>query len=332
VADDSTRVTRMKASAALVAFGGRPLAWAGANPDPNIVRVAGGDAASSDGDVQIAQQQEAQQRTPTQKSGAAQKPPQKQEPGRGYGNRPQAEIEKGMTPVQIKINRDQAFRELTRQPMTTENAKSALPDDWERTKPADLVDEIKRAAERHNVPIQLLARLLYQEGKFGERDKLKKPLVMESTDKDQPLGYAQITTNTLNDLKRWARERGDTRRSTELEIYSPANREKAFDASAELLAYLYRFMDGSWPRAIGAYNKGRNFLRPWLNGAQGKKFDPATSKGKWTEMSEYLTFILRGATEDPTTADVYTFHEPNRDITRDRIYRPSVPSDTRLNP
>jgi len=58
VADDSTRVTRMKASAALVAFGGQPLAWAGANPDPNIIRVAGGDAAADGGDVQLAQRQE----------------------------------------------------------------------------------------------------------------------------------------------------------------------------------------------------------------------------------------------------------------------------------
>jgi hypothetical protein len=60
VADDSTRIIRMKASAALVAFGGRPLAWAGANPDPNIIRVAGGDAATTDDDAQTAQLQEAQ--------------------------------------------------------------------------------------------------------------------------------------------------------------------------------------------------------------------------------------------------------------------------------
>ena len=67
VADDSTRVTRMKASAALVAFGGRPLAWAGPNPDPNIARVSGGDPAASDSDVQTAQLQEAQQRPMAQK-------------------------------------------------------------------------------------------------------------------------------------------------------------------------------------------------------------------------------------------------------------------------
>jgi hypothetical protein len=237
-----------------------------------------------------------------------------------------------MTPVQIKINRDQAFRELTRQPLDPKYVAGALPDDWERTKPADLVDEIKRAAERHNVPIQLLARLLYQEGKFGEPDKLKEPLRMASTNKDRPLGFAQITTNTLNDLKRWARERGDTKRSEELETYSPDNREKAFDAAAELLAYQYRFLGGSWPKAVGAYNRGRNFLKPWLDGAQDKDHDPKTEEGRWREMSAYLTIVLRGANEDPATSDAYTYRAPNSGNVRERLYRPPVPSDTRLNP
>jgi hypothetical protein len=89
------------------------------------------------------------------------------------------EIERGMTPLQIRINRDQAFRELTRQPLTADQARSALPDDWESTKPANLVDEIKRSAERHGVPIQMFARQLYQEGKFNEPDKLKQPLRMD---------------------------------------------------------------------------------------------------------------------------------------------------------
>src|SRR5260370_57594 len=112
--------------------------------------------------------------------GEAPQLPTIQGPGRGYGKGPVEEIERGMTPLQIRINRDQAVREITRQPLTAEQARSALPDDWESTKPADLVDEIKRAAERHGVPIQMFARQLYQEGKFNERHKLQQPLRMDA--------------------------------------------------------------------------------------------------------------------------------------------------------
>jgi soluble lytic murein transglycosylase-like protein len=239
-----------------------------------------------------------------------------------------------MTEMQAKINRDQAFRELTRQPLTAEEARNALPDDWESTKPADLVDEIKRAAERHGVPIQMFARLLYQEGKFNERDKLGKPLLMDSTSNLRPIGYAQMTKQTLEELKRRARVRGDVARVRELATYSPANREQAFDAAAEQLAYLYRLMGGNWPKAVAAYNVGPS-LATWFDGGRSDpRFfaagqDPKGKlipSNKWTtEIPAYLRFILRGAAEDPITGDMYGYREPNRDRTRDRIQRPAVP-------
>ncbi|MDB5486909.1 MAG: hypothetical protein JWQ58_624, partial [Reyranella sp.] len=255
------------------------------NGDPNIVRVGGGEPVKANGntqiappqetlgaddDVQIAQQQEAQNRPPAKQPTPPQSAAPSQEPGRGYGKKPQAEIEKGMTPLQIRINRDQAFRELTRQPLTPEQeAKGApLPDDWETTKPADIVDAIKRAAERHGVPTQMFARLLYQEGKFNERDKLREPLVMDSTSRFKAIGYAQMNKNTLQDLLQRARARGDVARAEELETYSLGNFRQAFDAAAENLALNYKLTGGSWPQAVAAYNVGAGDLVSWLKGAR----------------------------------------------------------------
>ena len=299
----------------------RPLA-----DDPNIVRVADNESAGVDGDVQVAQQQEAQNRPSARQPTSSPPASPAQEPGRGYGKRPQAEIEKGMTRDQVKINRDQAFRELMRQPLDPKDAGNALPDGWEKTKPADLVDEIKRAADRHGVPIQLLARLLFQEGKFNEPDKLKKPLVMESSNPKTPIGYAQMTGETFEDLKRRARERGDKDRAKELAGYSLANREQSFDAAAEQLAYLHRLTGGSWPKAVAGYNYGPG-IRQWFDGQ-----NVAISTKKWEELKGYLPFALKGAAEDPQTADGYAERLPNQGRTRDRLYRPNVPSDTRQNP
>jgi hypothetical protein len=291
---------------------GEPRLESSGTTDPNIVPVGNSD----DSQVEVAQAQD-------QRSGQ-----QTPRPGRNYGLVPQTVIERGMTPLQKKINRDQAFRELTRQPLTAEEARRALPDDWETTKPADIVSEIKRTAERHGVPIQLLARLLYQEGKFNEVDKLGKELRMDSTRKDIPIGYAQMTKNTLENTKNRAAYRGDTKRSEELSTYSLANREQSFDAAAEQLAYLYRLMGGSWPKAVAAYNVGPSLVR-WFNGAE---IDPQyftnkadrngkpLSTDKWTkEVPAYLRFVLRGAAEDPATADMYEPQPPAHYRARDRI-------------
>jgi hypothetical protein len=325
------------------AFGG-PQPASDRTADPNIVRVADGELAPADDEVQVAQQQGTPGRPPAGQPGGGrgnrqETPPPMQEPGRGYGKRPVEEIERGMTPLQIRINRDQAFRELTRQPLTADQARSALPDDWESTKPADLVDEIKRAAERHGVPIQMFARQLYQEGKFNEPDKLKEPLRMDpgkGPNKGKvPIGYPQMTSDTFQTLKNLAIGRGDTKRSQELATYSLANREQSFDAAAEQLAYLYRLMGGNWPKALAAYNFGPGLMN-WFDGKPvsiSKDNKPVyISKGKWEEISVYLAYALRGASEDPQSADGYVLRPPNQDRTRDRIYRPAVPSDTIRNP
>ncbi len=305
----------------IVGLGVLPMFTGGA--DPNIVRIADGEQAAADGEVQVAQ-------APPAGSPAA-PAPSGQNPGRGYGTLPQAQVEEGMTELQRRINREQAFRELTRQPLTAAEARYALPDDWETTKPANLVDEIKRAAERHGVPIQLLARLLYQEGKFGERARGRPPLVMHSNRRHEPIGYAQMTKATFEDLIRRARERGDTKRARELQGYSLANSEQSFDAAAEQLAYLYRLMGGSWPKAVAAYNVGPTALKNWFDGVESntketQRHDPmyfaATRRDKdgnlvatkkWTdETIPYLRYVLRGAAEDPATGDMYDYQPPGQ--------------------
>ena len=143
-----------------------------------------------------------------------------------------------------------------------------------------------------------------------------------------------MTKDTFQTLKNRAILRGDTKRSQELATYSLANREQSFDAAAEQLAYLYRLTGGSWPKALAAYNFGPG-LANWFNGdpVSTKDGKPAyPSNGKWKEIAAYLAYALRGASEDPQTADSYVYRPPNEGRAREQLYRPAVPSDTRLNP
>ena len=89
-------------------------------------------------------------------------------------------------------------------------------------------------------------------------------------------------------------------------------------------------MGGSWPKAVAGYNVGAG-LANWFNGAE---IDPRffTNKrdrdnkpvatDKWTkEVPEYLRFVLRGAAEDPYSADMYEPQPPNQYRVRDPIPR-----------
>jgi hypothetical protein len=314
--------------------------------DPNLVRV-GTDPSTPDDGAQVAQQRPNPppvQRRPTAPPVA---PPQPQPPatslpGRGYGTVPQANIERGMTTEQKAINRGQALSEVAKLPAPPNTL--LLPDDWQTTKAPDLVDDVQRAAQRHNVPVQLLARMLYQEGKFNEPDKLSKSLVMSSKDPTQPLGEAQMTQQTLDDLRQKALARGDTARARELAGYSLANRAQAYDAAAERLAYGYRLL-GSWPAAVAAYNMSPDYFRFWLKGYDanpGLAAPENLPKGlpggpsKWEEIMRHVRISVRGRPEDFQTSDMY---EPGNAITGFRVARPIPPftsrvttGDTRRNP
>lgn len=129
-----------------------------AGRDPNVVLAKAGPAAA---EVQIAQQRP----TPASPPVSPPQPTDEQlelisEPGRGYGKVPQATIERDMKDEEKRINRAQALLELAGRPLPPDAIRVPLPDDWERTKPSEIVDDIRRAAERHGVPIQLLARFI----------------------------------------------------------------------------------------------------------------------------------------------------------------------------
>jgi soluble lytic murein transglycosylase-like protein len=155
-----------------------------------------------------------------------------------------------------------------------------LPDDWQRTKPSEVVDEITRAAQRHEVPVQTLARVLYQEGKFGEPNH---QILRSSPNPDRAVGLAQITQSKLNIMRRLAIDRGDVVRALELKHYSLADREQAFDVAAEILAYQRRLL-GSWHASVAAYNVGENFVDDWLAGRDRSEpyevYDPRQGKKK----------------------------------------------------
>jgi hypothetical protein len=328
--------------------------------DPNLIRVADGPASlPPDEDVQIAQQQPPQRRAPAQQQTPASKPSPPpaptlspaeaiDRPGRGYGVVPQEQIERGMSTTQKIINRSRALRDYASQQPAP--GADLLPDDWEASKPRDLVDDIRRAAQRHGTPLRMLARLLYQEGRFkGPQDtnpKDRNPIVWETKTDTQPVGWAQMTPQTLRDLKEKAEARGDAARAKELESYSLRNREQAFDAAAERLAYSRRML-GSWPAAIAAYNMSPEYFDAWLKGRNAstdfhapevllnKNGDTRPSR-KWQEIANYLRNIVRGAPQDLQTADMY---EPGNVRTGFRVassippsFRPLVSGDTKDNP
>ena len=240
-------------------------------------------------------------------------------PGRGYGVVPQALIERGMGGDQKRANRSAALQEIARLPVSRELSANLLPDDWEKTTPSELVDELRRAAWRHDVPLTEFARLIYQESKFLESDKLdsRRPIIMRSTNPRQPIGIAQMTTETLETLKRRAEARGDIARAEELKGYSLANRAQALDAAAEYLAYQRRTL-GSWPAAAAAYNAGGEFMRDWLNGldhsddAHKYSRDPhAFRPNKWNgEVRNYLAVVFRGNPDEPPAYRIYDYRDP----------------------
>jgi hypothetical protein len=187
-----------------------------------------------------------------------------------------------------------------------------LPDDWRQTKPPEYVNALDRAAQRHDVPIDVLARQMYQEGKFGERRDLRTD--WDHVNKTLPVGLAQMTTQTFNELTERAKLRGDFDRVRELQGFSPMNPDYAFDAAAEHLAHSYRRL-GSWPAAAAAYNYSLDYFDKWLKGSSDVR-DPATMKDasgydKWKEITNYVSNAFQNIGPNPQTGDIYARRSSN---------------------
>jgi soluble lytic murein transglycosylase-like protein len=271
--------------------GAPPPLFVGPAADPNFVLAnAGGD------DVQEAQQQkplpqnqQTQQKRPPGPSGA------------GQGKTPPAPRipEKlGMEMTELERRREQEFAQFNqkyrrlkeaerRQPIwdaitrfpppdiTPENKlQDLLPDNWQEKIDPRYVAWTRAAAERNNIPLELLARLLYKESNYNK-------------DKVSPSGARGIAQLTLGAVK-----------SVGLnpDKFNYSDPEASINAGAAYLAQHYRRFK-NWPKATAAYNAGPNYLDGWLGGVspdwstmpkEDKRARP------WNEMKTYLQYIFRG--------------------------------------
>jgi soluble lytic murein transglycosylase len=152
-----------------------------------------------------------------------------------------------------------------------------LPDNWEEFLGG--IDPryaawTRAAAERNNIPPELLARLLYQESKYG------KNAVSPSR---TAFGIAQLTHGAVKSVGR---------NPHTFNYYDP---QASIDAGAAYLAQQYRQLK-NWPKAVAAYNLGSNGLQGWLEGdGDDPSARPITKYPSWwREMNAHLQHVFRG--------------------------------------
>jgi soluble lytic murein transglycosylase-like protein len=281
------------------AAGGSPTLSVGIDADPNFVLANAGDD-----DVQQAQQQKP---PPPQNQQTQQKRPPAPS-GIGLGKTPPAPRvpeKPGMEMTELERRREQEFADLNRkwwrlkeadrrQPIwdqltrkppkqtTSDNEfPDLLPDNWEEF----LTNKIDRryaawtraAAERHNIPPALLARLLYQESKY--KAKAVSP-------NRAATGIAQLTPIAVKAL------------GLDPRTFSYDDPKSSIDAGAAYLAQQYRSFK-NWPKAVVAYNAGGPRLVGWLQG-DGRDWSTVPEKqqdGWWREMNAHLQAVFRGQPE-----------------------------------
>ena len=167
---------------------------------------------------------------------------------------------------------------LRRHPTTrATRSRNLLPDNWQAFLGG--IDPryaawTRAAAERNNIPPELLARLLYQESKYDKNSV---------SPNRKALGIAQLTPDALRSVGRDPRT---------FNYYDP---QAAIDAGAAYLAQQYRRFS-NWPKAVAAYNAGGGKVEGWL---QGYRDDPSALLEKdwpswWQEINAHLRSVFRG--------------------------------------
>src|SRR6266851_3007518 len=270
-----------------------PLPAVPPSADPNFV------LANADDDVQEAQRQTLPPQT-QQKPQA--RPPAPSGPGQGKTPPPtRTPALPGMEPTEAERRREQEFADLNAKWRRLQEAKrrqstwetvirtspppddpnhkvpNLLPDNWQaflRGVDPRYAAWTRAAAERNNIPPELLARLLYQESKYG------KNAVSPSR---TAFGIAQLTPGAVKSV-------GRDRRT--FNYYDP---QAGIDAGAAYLAQQYRQIK-NWPKAVAAYNLGSNGLQRWLEGyGDDPSALPATKYPPWwSEMNAHLQHVFRG--------------------------------------
>ena len=273
--------------------GVQPLPAVPPSADPDFV------LANADDDVQEAQRQAP---APQNRQKPQTRPPAPSGPPQGKASPPTRTPElPGMEMTESDRLREQAFADLNkkwwrlkeaerrrpiwdsviRNPPPPDNpgnkVPNLLPDNWEEFLGG--IDPryaawTRAAAERNNIPPELLARLLYQESKYG------KNAVSPSR---TAFGIAQLTPGAVKSV-------GRDRRT--FNYYDP---QAGIDAGAAYLAQQYRQLK-NWPKAVAAYNLGSNGLQRWLEGyGDDPSALPATKYPPWwSEMNAHLQHVFRG--------------------------------------
>jgi soluble lytic murein transglycosylase-like protein len=271
-----------------------PLPAVPPSADPNFV------LANADDDVQEAQRQTLPPQT-RQKPQA--RPPAPSGPGQGKTPPPtRTPALPGMEPTEAERRREQEFADLNAKWRRLQEAKrrqstwetvirtSPPPDDPNHKVPNLLPDNwqaflegidpryaawTRAAAERNNIPPELLARLLYQESKYDKNSV---------SPNRTAFGIAQLTPGAVKSVGRDPR--------TFNYYYDP---QAAIDAGAAYLALQYRRFS-NWPKAVAAYNAGGGRVEGWL---QGYRDDPSALLEKdwphwWQEINAHLRSVFQG--------------------------------------
>ncbi len=261
---------------------GLPAAAGDSDRDPNIIDVSGDEPATPDDDGRIAQHQEAQQHPSIQTPAKPEPSPSglsKEEQARQVA---EAKRQKFIEERRAELDR---LARIKTSPRPTD--KQFMPEDWERRLSKETLAALDASAKRHDVPRELLARVLWQESGFKEDSNRNKPV-------GRAKGIAGLEDGPKGvkaELQRLAGLKGDQARVRELQGLDIMNASQAVDMAAEYLRSLYERGGRTWPGAVAAFNFGPTDFANWISGRR----DPTKSRsGKWSEARGDLQYVFRG--------------------------------------
>jgi soluble lytic murein transglycosylase-like protein len=171
--------------------------------------------------------------------------------------------------LNTQLARMDAWEKMIRQPLPETLQpwmQKPLPADWEGTltkiNPSYL-KWTKAAAEKYNIPPELLARLFYRESDY----------IRNRVSGAGAKGIAQLMPIAVKAL------------GLDPRTFDYFDAEKSINAGAALLAKYYdEFKD--WPKAVAAYNMGNTAVNNWLAGDQ--------PHGPNRETQDVLKYVFRG--------------------------------------
>lgn len=172
--------------------------------------------------------------------------------------------------LNTRLARASTWEDVIRQPLPEKidiTKQQPLPSDWEGTLTKanpNYLKWTKAAADKHGIPPELLARLLYKESTY-DRNRVS-PRGAK--------GIAQLMPDAVKDL------------GFDPKTFDYFNAEKSINAGAAHLAKYYRRF-GDWPKTVAAYNMGDAGLRGWLDGT-------SDAKRLGIETRTMLTHVFRG--------------------------------------